>query len=144
MRLMERRGGRETEGEKKSLGLLLKPSSCAVRGSEMSDCTAGLLVFRECFAAFRDLISHCLRRRAASRCHRYFPPLSLVHPHSLLPESESEGRRIAGQEGETEHTCSPPPPTKTSVRICSFLSLPLLPTSHSFFCGGKKIEKPTS
>lgn len=89
---------------KKSLSLLLKPSSCAVRGSEMSDCTAGLLVFRECFAAFRDLILHCLRRRAASRCHRYFPPLCLVHPHSFLPESEGEGMRIAGQEGKTKHT----------------------------------------
>lgn len=90
MRLMEWRGRRETEG-KKSLSLLLKPSSRAVNGSEMSDCTAGLLVFRECFAAFRDLILHCLRRRAASRCRRHFPPLCLVHPGSLFP-SRIRGR----------------------------------------------------
>lgn len=90
MRLMEWRGRRETEG-KKSLSLLLKPSSRAVNGSEMSDCTAGLLVFRECFAAFRDLILHCLRRRAASRCRRHFPPLCLVHPGSLfLRETEDQ------------------------------------------------------
>ena len=95
MRLMEQRDGRETEG-KKSLSLLEEPSLCAVRGSEMSDCTAGLLAFRECFAAFRDLISHCLRRKAGSRCHWYFL-LWFLHPHSFLPESKGEGMRMAEQ-----------------------------------------------
>lgn len=70
----------------------------------MSDCTAGLLVFRECFAAFRDLILHCLRQRAASRCHRYFPlsvsyTLTLSFPNHKARELELEGRR----ENKTKH-----------------------------------------
>lgn len=161
---MEWRGRRETEGKKKSLSLLLKPSSCAVSGSEMSDCTAGLLVFRECFAAFRDLILHCLRRRAASRCRRYFPPLCLVYPGSLFP-SRIRGRgkedcRARGKnkthlknpkkpktttknqtpkQNQPNHL--PPHPAKTSVcRICIFLSLLLLPASHSSFWGEKSQE----
>lgn len=140
MRLMEWRGRRETEGKKKSLSLLLKPSSCAVRGSEMSDCTAGLLVFRECFAAFRDLILHCLRLRAASRCRRYFPPLCLLHPHCFLSESEGEGMRIAGQEGKTKHTQKTSQEKLVSGFVVSFLSLCYQPPTCPF--EGKKLRNP--